>query len=122
MSLRNEWILYYRFSTILARMTDFTREKGRLSMPLQHLNGIRNQRKRRVELLSGMQGRITLPKPGDRSTRNKYHNVPVDHPPPPSLITALTDHHYYEVFCNSFPLIRGYKVSHIFIYVPHSLI
>lgn len=54
----------------------------------------RNQRTRRVERLSGMQGRVTLPKSSDRSLRNKYHNVPVDHPPPPSQVTAITDHNY----------------------------
>ncbi len=69
-------------------------ERPSFDAPATSARNPRNQRKRRVELLSGMHGRITLPKPGDRSTRNKYHNVPVDHPPPPSLITALTDHNY----------------------------
>ena len=54
----------------------------------------RSQRTQRIEQLSGMQGRITLSKPGERSTRNTFHNVPVDHPPPPSQITALIDHSY----------------------------
>lgn len=54
----------------------------------------RNQRTRRVEQMSQMQERVTLPRPGDRSTRNTYHNVPV-HQPPPSQITALSDHNYF---------------------------
>ncbi len=36
---------------------------------------------------------VTLPKPGDGSTRITYHNVPVDHHPP-SQVTAITDHNY----------------------------
>lgn len=54
----------------------------------------RAQRPRLVEQLSHMQGRVTLPKPGERSTRSTYHNKPVDQPPPPSRLNPLSDHNY----------------------------
>jgi len=69
-------------------------ERPSFDIPGTSKQNPRNQRARRIEQLSDMQGRVTLPKPGDRSIRMKYHNVPVEHVPPPSQINELTDHSY----------------------------
>ena len=54
----------------------------------------RKQRVRRREQLSELVfGRATLPKPGVRSTRLEYHNVPINLRPPPGTYTpVLTEH------------------------------
>ena len=54
----------------------------------------RTQRARVVEQLTYMQGRVTLPRPGERSTRSTFHNKPVDQPPPPSQFNPLYEHNY----------------------------
>ena len=54
----------------------------------------RMQRSRAVEQLSHMQGRVTLPTPGSRSTRNTYHKKPIDQPPPPTQLNPLSEHNY----------------------------
>jgi len=54
----------------------------------------RAQRSRLVEQLSCMQGRVSVPKPGERSTRCTYHNKPVNQPPPPSQATSFSEHSY----------------------------
>ena len=57
-------------------------------------NNPRTQRPRLVEQLYHMQGRMTIPNPGERSTRSTYHNKPLEQPPPPSRINPLSDHSY----------------------------
>ena len=54
----------------------------------------RMQRLRAFEQLSHVQGQVTLPTPGSRSTRNTYHNKPIDQPPPPTQLNALSEHNY----------------------------
>lgn len=55
----------------------------------------RHQRPRRAELLSGMaHGRATLPVAGSRSVRMRFHNLPIEMPPPPDSAPHSSDHTY----------------------------
>ena len=55
----------------------------------------RKQRVRRREKLSQLvYGRAILPKPGARSIRMEYHNLPVELPPHPDTFKPSTEHSY----------------------------
>ena len=56
---------------------------------------MKHKRVRRREQLSELVfGRVTLPTPGARSIRMKFHNLPVELPPPPTVYHPLSDHNY----------------------------
>lgn len=54
----------------------------------------RVQRAARRELMTAVGGRTSLAKRGATSIRAKFHNVPVELPPPPNVPTHLTEHEY----------------------------
>ena len=56
----------------------------------------RNQRVRRYEQPSSIvMGRASLPTPGARSIRFRFHNVPIEQPPPPSRpYNPVLEHSY----------------------------
>ena len=55
----------------------------------------RVQRAARRELMTkGVGGRTSLAQRGAASIRAKFHNVPVELPPPPNAPTHVTEHEY----------------------------
>ena len=66
----------------------FERDRPDFSKP-------RVQRAARRELMTeGVGGRTSLAQRGAASIRAKFHNVPVELPPPPNAPTHVTEHEY----------------------------
>lgn len=57
----------------------------------------REKRPRRSELLSGLvSGRATLSVAASRSIRMTFHNLPLQMPPPPTILPQSSDHTYHS--------------------------
>ena len=77
-----------------------------------------NPRVKRSETLVGqVVQRCTLPTPGAQSVRMKYHNVPIEVPPPPNQPSNLSDH-YPGTICLVVLLVLQ-QVNHNFLYEFH---
>ena len=70
-------------------------ERPGFNTPQEVTASTRNSHHKRVKrsetLVDQVVGRCTLPTPGARSVRMKYHNVPIEVPPPPN---HSSDHSY----------------------------
>lgn len=87
-------IPYYYFTSVHDRFHEGPRSSFN-EPPTKTPKQQRIPRRERASVF--MSGRATMPVRGTQTVRARFHNVPVDVPPPPSILTHIAEHSYSAI-------------------------
>lgn len=83
---------YYYFTSSHGRY--YEGEQPSFNQPSTHSGSHRTRRVPRRERAVFVSGRATLPVRGTQHIRAQFHNLPLDLPPPPSVLRNISEHSY----------------------------